>query len=409
MTTILNHGGINKNFKKLPVIFITGIYTMKQTIIYLVVIVSILIGCNTQNTKDNKEIKKDEDKSQKVFLITLDGVRWQELFTGADSLLINNAKYTKDSAYIKSKYWKTSPDKRKQLLSPFFWNKIAKNGQLYGNRKYSNKVNLSNTHWFSYPGYSEILCGFADDSRINSNDKINNPNKTILELVNNLPDYKGKVGAFGSWDVFPYIINEERSGIYVNAGYREAKGKDLTKKEKYLNGLQKQAIQPWKTVRQDMFTHNYALEFIKKSKPKLVYISYGETDDFAHDGDYAHYLLAIENTNNMIKELWEYCQSNTYYKGKTTFIITTDHGRGTEPLESWKSHGQNLKYHGQNFTVKGSDETWLAVLGPNIEAKGEMKNELQLYNNQIASTIQKLLKVNVTSAEANQENLPVIQ
>ena len=32
---------------------------------------------------------------QKVFLITLDGLRWQELFLGADSLLVKNKNYVK--------------------------------------------------------------------------------------------------------------------------------------------------------------------------------------------------------------------------------------------------------------------------------------------------------------------------
>ena len=43
----------------------------------------------------------------KVFLITLDGLRWQELFSGADSLLVKNKKYVKQmfhSCFIKNLY-----------------------------------------------------------------------------------------------------------------------------------------------------------------------------------------------------------------------------------------------------------------------------------------------------------------
>ena len=379
---------------------------MKKAIVSLGIITSVLMGCN-EKKEQAQYTPTHKDTGEKVFLITLDGVRWQELFKGADSLLVNNTEYTHDTAYIKSKYWATDELTRRKKLSPFFWNLIANKGQLYGNRKYENKVNVANKHWFSYPGYSEILCGFADDEQINSNDKVNNPNQTILEIVNNTPEHKGKVGAFGSWDVFPYIINEERSGIEVNAGYKEAKGTHLTDKEVYLNELQKQAIQPWKTVRQDVFTHNYALEFIKKSHPNLVYISYGETDDYAHDGDYAHYLLSLENTNKMIAQLWTYCQSDEYYKNKTTFIITTDHGRGTEPLETWKSHGQSLNPE-TNYSIKGSDETWLAVIGPGIAPEGEMKNNKQLYNNQIASTIKRILNIDEAMPKSN-EALPMFK
>lgn len=385
---------------------------MKKTI-FIVIATIFLISCNNKPTTEKENfVKKSEtvikDDSQKVFLLMLDGLRWQELFSGADSLLIANKEYTKDSAFLAKKYWKTSPIDRRNELMPFFWNTIAKEGQIYGNRKFDNKVNVKNAHWFSYPGYSEVLCGFADDKRIDSNDKNNNPNQTILELVNQQPEFKGKVGAFGSWDVFPYIINEDRAGLYVNAGYREAKGNNLTENEKYLNHLQKQAVRPWESVRQDVFTHNYALEFVKKTHPKLLFIAYGETDDFAHDGDYTHYLLAAENTDAMIKELWNYCQSNPYYKDKTTFIITTDHGRGTQPIEAWKSHGQNLKYHGKTYNVNGSDQTWLAVIGPNIKAKGEIKEKGQLYNSQIAITIQKILGINVLGDKVDKKELPIL-
>jgi hypothetical protein len=370
---------------------------MKNFIIYFIAFLSFITSCGV-----------NKGNSQKVFLITLDGVRWQEVFTGADSLLINDSTYSKNKGYLNTKYWDPDFNERRKKLTPFLWSEIARNGQLYGNRKFDNNVNLTNKHWFSFPGYSEILCGFADDERVNSNAKVDNPNKTILEVANDLPEFKGKVGAFGSWDAFTSIINEKRSGLNVNAGYNDAVGPGLTEKEKYLNELQRQAIQPWVVVRQDVFTYNFAFEFIKRKQPKLMCISFGETDDFAHDGDYEHYLLSIENTDNMIGQLWSYCQSNEYYKDKTTFIITTDHGRGSDPIEEWKSHGQNLVRGGITYNIKGSDETWLAVIGPNVEAKGEMQTSVQLYASQIFSTIKELLQIDFDGPE-NQEPMPIFK
>ena len=325
---------------------------------------------------------QENNDAPNVILITIDGLRWQELFSGADSLLISNNEYVKDTAKLKDKFWNTNYIKRREVLMPFFWNSIAKKGILYGNRKYKNYVNIKNKHGFSYPGYSEILCGYADDETINSNDKKANPNVTILEFINNKEQFRGKVAAFGSWDVFPYIINEKRSGIYVNAGF-EPVIDNPSKTEKLLNKLQSETHSPWHNVRLDVFTHNYALEYLKNKHPRLLYIAYGETDDFAHDGRYDFYLEAIKRTDNFIKELWEYTQSDPFYKNKTTFIIATDHGRGTQPLESWKSHG---------YDVKGSNETWMALLGANIESKGELKFKTQIFNNQIASTVAKLLQ-----------------
>ncbi len=324
-----------------------------------------------------------QDHDTKVILITLDGYRWQELFTGADSLLIGNKEYVHEVDALKEAFWKETPQERREVLMPFFWTQVSKMGQLHGNRSLGSKVDLTNRMWFSYPGYNEILTGAADDKNIRSNDKVPNPNTTILERYNNTPQGKDKVAAFGSWDVFPSIINEERSGVPVNAGFETAT-ENLTEREKFLNQLQGQIPSPWGSVRLDAFTHHYALEHMKKAHPKLVFVSYGETDDFAHDGDYQAYLKSAHNTDALIKELWDFTQQDDFYKGQTVFIITTDHGRGTEPLDTWRSHGSD---------IKGANEVWMVNFGKDVKALGEVKQEEQLHSNQIAPTILNLLDV----------------
>ncbi|WP_086475647.1 alkaline phosphatase family protein [Arenibacter amylolyticus] len=324
------------------------------------------------------------DQQPNVILITLDGLRWQELFSGADPLLVTNKNYVGDTTGLKARFWRDTPEERRTILMPFFWNKVKEMGQLHGNRSLGNKVNLTNEMWFSYPGYNEILTGEADDKRITSNRKENNPNKTILERVNNLPAYKGKVAAFGSWDVFPFIINKTRSGVPVNAGFDIVEGNDLTEREVFLNQLQSEIPSPWGSVRLDAFTNHYAMEYMKRKKPKLVFISYGETDDFAHDGEYDAYLKSALNTDGLIEKLWNFTQQDPFYKNNTTFIITTDHGRGTQPLDTWKGHGSS---------TEGSDEVWIVAFGKGVSAKGEVTEEKQLYTNQVAPTVIKYLGV----------------
>ena len=69
---------------------------------------------------------------------------------------------------------------------PFTWKTLAIKGQLYGNRNYSNLMQVKNTYWFSYPGYSEILSGFVDEN-INSNNYPENKNDHILGFLNRQP------------------------------------------------------------------------------------------------------------------------------------------------------------------------------------------------------------------------------
>jgi hypothetical protein len=327
-------------------------------------------------------------QTENIFIVTLDGFRWQELFGGVDSSLLAVRQYTPHPDELKQRFWAATAEERRKLLLPFFWSELAQKGQLYGNRLYGNKVNCSNQMWFSYPGYNEILSGYADDARISSNDKVNNPNVTLLEFLNKMPGFKGKVAAFGSWDVFPFIINRGRSGITVNAGFETATGDKLSEREKFLNELQGQVPSPWGGVRLDAFTHHYAMEYIKKNKPRIVYIGYGETDDFAHDGRYDFYLKSAYQTDQFIASLWGYIQSTPQYKDKTTLLITTDHGRGTIPLDTWRSHGRN---------VSGSDEIWFAVIGPDTEPKGEIKVSTQLFQNQLAKTAAASLGIDYTN------------
>src|SRR5688572_1608825 len=131
----------------------------------------IMTYCKTvSHSVANK--KPDSPNKNNVFIITLDGFRWQELFGGANASLINDPRYTKDSAVLKQFFWDEELNERRKKLMPFFWNVIAKEGQLLGNRQYNNKVNVSNIYALSYPGYNEIFTGNTDLS-IFSNSRIN--------------------------------------------------------------------------------------------------------------------------------------------------------------------------------------------------------------------------------------------
>ena len=157
---------------------------------------------------------------QNLFIITLDGFRWQEVFTGADSLLINDEHYCPDTSTMKMLYWEATAEERRKKLMPFFWNVLASKGQVYGNRLFDNKVNVSNFYSLSYPGYNEMFTGNTDIA-IASNAKRKNPNVNVLEYLNGKKEFNDKIVAFTSWDVFPFILNQQRSGLKMNSGYED--------------------------------------------------------------------------------------------------------------------------------------------------------------------------------------------
>ncbi len=65
------------------------------------------------------------------------------------------------------------------------------------------------------------------------------------------------------------------------------------------------------------------------------------------------------------------------YRDKTTLIVAVDHGRGDGP-EEWKHHGAK---------IKGAENIWIAIIGPDTPALGERMNSGLHTQSQIAATV----------------------
>ena len=343
--------------------------------------------------------------AQNVVLITLDGVRWQEVFNGADNSLINNTDFVKKPEQLKTQFWAKTANERQQLLMPFLTQVVAKKGIIIGDRANGSTMSVSNPWYFSYPGYNEILTGEVDEN-INSNNKVLNPNKTILERLDKLPEFKSSTALFGSWDVFPYIVNTKRSNVYVNAGFMSIE-ENLFTDAPLLNALQNEIPSPWYNVRLDSFTYRFAKAYMLAKKPKLLVISLGETDDFAHDGHYDQYLKSARQSDAFIKDLWATIQTTAGYKNNTTLIITTDHGRGNN-ANDWQHHSSKralaeLKLGANTYPegIVGSEHIWLAAIGPAIKGSGLIKTKNELKQAQIAATVLKALGQNPNEINSN--------
>jgi hypothetical protein len=319
----------------------------------------------------------DGPQTRNIFLITTDGMRPQEIFNGAEEALLvkeNCDGSDRKVAALRHDFYpaKSTTEERRRLLMPFLA-EFAEKGQLFGNRAKGGDVHVTNTRHFSYPGYSEILTGIADP-RIDSNDKVYNPNVTVLDWLNRRPAFAGKVAAFGSWDLFPFIINQPRAGIPVHAGWDIVDGNDPKHAE--ILPMLRNLFRQWDGVTYDAITFHFAMDYIRENQPRVFYLSFGETDDWAHGRRYDLHLRSAHNFDSYLRQLWDYVQSTPGYKDNTTFVISTDHGRGTGP-DLWKDHGS---------TNPGSNYIWLAVRGPDTAPKGDRDNRT-VTQNQIAATV----------------------
>jgi hypothetical protein len=344
---------------------------------FFAVVLLIVCYCPVFSQKEN---------SRKLIIVTFDGYRWKDVFRGADSaLFFANEKGKRDSAELVNKYWDNDPVERRKKLMPFFWESFGTKGQVYGNRDLGSNVNVTNPYWFSYPGYNEIFTGYAD-TLINSNDYPPNPNITLQEFINKQPGYKNSVAAFTSWEAFTRILNKERSGLPINSGYMAMEGANLNETQKVLSQQQFLIPKPMGYhERLDATTYFLAKEYMQQNHPKVLQISFIETDAFGHQNKYDQYLESAHSCDEMLKDLWTYLQNDPFYKDQTTVFIATDHGRGNGP--AWIHHNAN---------VPGSDQIWFAVMGPYTPPLGEAKDQ-QLYQNQYAKTMCALLNINFTS------------
>jgi alkaline phosphatase D len=359
---------------------------------------SLLIVLHVIGVPVRSEEPGHQPATRNVVLVTTDGLRWQEVFRGADASLLNKKDGgVADPESLRQAFWRETPEARREALMPFLWTTLARQGQIFGNRDKKSPAQVTNGRNFSYPGYNELFTGFPDP-RINSNAKRPNPNVSVLEWLNRKPAFRGKVAAVASWDVYPFIFNVERSGLSVNAGWVPFGGPSLSESQILLNRRMSESVREWEDSRNDVFTFQVALEYFRRDTPRVFYVGFDDTDEYAHGGRYDQYLRAAHDVDAALKTLWDELQAHPQYRGTTTLIVTTDHGRG-DPPQGWRSHG---------LIVAGSEAIWLAVVGPDTPALGERSETKTVTQSQVAATLAALLGENY-NADVPQAAAPITE
>jgi hypothetical protein len=320
-----------------------------------------------------------------VVLVTLDGVRIQEMFEGLDEsvarALVKDGRVEDMSLW--QRYWAPTREERRRKLMPFLWGTLlAEHGSIAGDQTAGSIVRVTNSHRFSYPGYSEIATGAAHDAEIDSNDNRRNPFPTVLEIVRRERGLEARqVATFASWETFRWIVEHEEGATTVNAGLQAYAHPE--RDVQVLSDWQFQTQTPWDGTRHDAYTLRFARAHLATFRPRLLWIAFDETDDWAHDGRYDRVLDALARFDAALADLWEWLQADPQYRDTTTVIVTTDHGRGRGPAD-WRDHGKD---------VEGAQDIWLVLAGRGAGRRGVWRDAATIHQNQIAATIAALLDV----------------
>jgi len=279
-----------------------------------IMIALYLTTCNIPPV-NSSYVPQTQNTPPKIVLITIDGVRWQEIFYGTDSNLYSES-------YLPPRD-----------LIPNIYNYFVDHGSAFG--KNSNII-ASGTNHISLPGYLEMMRGFPTTDCIT--------NLCEPELNTTLIDHYQNVAMFSSWDTvrksttqFPekYIINSGRN--YRTSKYQALPIED---NQSFNNNVGHFDYRP------DEFTIQTTLNYLNIEKPEFLWVSLGDTDEYAHLGNYEKYISALKKADNFIGEMIQ------QYDENTVFVITTDHGRSKD----WTSHGYDSE----------SSRVWLMMYGKNI-------------------------------------------
>jgi hypothetical protein len=318
-----------------------------------------------------------------VVLVTFDGVRIQEMFGGMDEVIAAKEKRSGiyDIERARSLYDRPTAEERRAALLPFFWGVLAPQGVVLGDKARGSHVTLRNPHAFSYPGYMEILTGRYQPD-VTTNDLKRYPHTTFLEFARReLGLAPEDVAVFSSWEAHRLMASREEGAVFVNAGYERVPAPLATPKTEWINDYQMHQMALWEVGRPDSPTFHLALEHLKAHRPRLLYIAFGETDDWAHARRYDRLLDALHIYDDYLNILWQTLEAMDEYRGRTTLVITTDHGRGIRPKD-WVEHDAG---------IEGSEDIWVAVIGPDTPDCGEVAPAATVHQADVAATVLKFL------------------
>lgn len=254
-----------------------------------------------------------------VILVTLDGVRWNEVFIGPDPELAP-----------------PDPQSKPGSLFPFLTTELKTEGFLTGDLRRGEQASASTPTFISLPAYQSIMAGALQDCRSNSCGRIKV--ETLAErLVRESGFQKKQVATIASWSRIALAVEHTENTTFVNAGPDPLFDSDGDPQLTQLNKDQAAELPPWGDARADRFTFAQAIRYLKKHQPRFLFISLNDADEWAHKGNYPNYLSTLKQYDLWLKTLVSTLDGLGSYGKSTTLLVTTDHGRGEK--KEWNDHG----------------------------------------------------------------------
>ena len=261
-----------------------------------------------------------------VVLVVLDGVRWQEIFGGTTS-------------------------QEAATLTPNLHRLGSERGAAIGGSTRS-MMQASGPNFVSLPSYREIFSGRSgSDCTENDCPRIARPT-----IVDELRARGRSAAVFSSWEKIDLAAASRPEGFVMSTGRGGEPG------------------DPWPGAgdfRRDRATATLALRHLESAQPDFLFLGLGETDEYAHHGDYSSYVGAIAMADQSIGDLLGALVRMGERGERTHVFVTTDHGRA-----------HDFRDHGGRYPE--SSRVWFVASGPRITARGDLETSRDLRLRDIA-------------------------
>lgn len=262
------------------------------------------------------------DDRQNLIFITLDGVRYHEIFNGVQKS-------------------RQAGEPRKTPILPNVDRVFREQGFVFGDRNRSggSTMKISNRISLSQPGYRSILTG-EFEQQCRSNDCGMIERETVIDRLMDEGLAPQEVATFASWNVIDLCLESRNSRSVKSVAFDSIQGLPAIESAHFEKIVeQARADRPsWGGSRRDQYTFEMGLKYLKQYRPRFLYLSFVDTDEYAHEGDYPGYVRALREFDERFVILMRTLESLGEYGKETSIVITTDHGRGRWFL--WKNHSK---------------------------------------------------------------------
>lgn len=90
----------------------------------------------------------------------------------------------------------------------------------------------------------------------------------------------------------------------------------------------------------DLYVWNLAKQKLSQHHPVFSIIYLADVDGAGHSGNWQNYTRAITIADSIVGMLWDFVQSDSVFKNRTTVFVTNDHGRHLDGVSTgFVSHG----------------------------------------------------------------------